>query len=527
MEANFPETTLRDYLKVLFRHKAVIITTFITVMATVVIGLQLKTPIYQAQVKMLISAEKQVEATYYREIGASRNSEIVLTQSEIVKSSPVMERTVRALGLYERPLDYEKRFSSALKKKLISFRAGKFSEKLARLTDEQKKAFLFRQAVEELKTSVKVEPIRDTNLFTISAREFSPIGAAVIANVVSRSYIIFDLEQQLAELQLKYGEKHLSVTQLKDNIDKMRESLSGEPLSNIEAIGPASVKIVEQAQIPLRPTGPSKLLTILLALIMSPFLGVMLAFGFEYLDQTFKSPKDIETFLNLPFLGSIPRKKPKKDALHNLSGQIYLLMKDKNLKSILLTSALPGEGATTIISNLGKHLSRKMGHKVLIIDANLRNPAIHKAFKIPESPGLAEVLEGKVSFDSVIASERPSSVIASERSERSNLNIIPAGQTTLNPVTLLGSSMMAEVINMAKQKCEIVLLDCPNLRNFKDAVVLSSSLDAVALVVNEARTRRQVVKSALAPLEQKKANLLGVILNNRTFAIPRMIYERV
>ena len=509
-------TTLRDYLRVLFRHKAVIITTFVTVMATVIIGLQLKTPLYQAQVKMLISAEKQVEAPYYRDLLKSQNAEVVLTQSEIVKSNPVIERAVRAIGLYERPLDYEKRFCSNLKKPLIDFQVSRFKKKLAQLTEEQKKAFRFRLAVEDLKRNIKVEPIRDTNLFTISVSDFSPLGAAIIANIVSRSYVIFDLEQQLAELQLKYGEKHLSVIQMKDNIEKMKESLNGKPLSNIEAIGPASVKIIEQAQIPLKPAGPSKHLTIILALAMSSFLGVMLAFMFEYIDQTFKSPQDIEAFLDIPLLGSIPRKKKfRKELLHNLSGQLYLLMKDKNLKSLLLTSALPKEGTTTIVANLAKHLSQKQGHKVLIIDANLRNPSMHKAFKISDNSGLADVLEGRTSFERAV------------QDIGSNLNVLTAGKAELNPITLLESHRMSELLKTVRERYEIVLIDGANLKDSKDALALCSYADGVALVVNEGKTRRQVVKSAIALLEQKKANLLGVILNNRAFVIPGFIYNKV
>ena len=128
----------------------------------------------------------------------------------------------------------------------------------------------------------------DTNLFTISVSDFNPVAAAIIANVVSRSYVIFDLEQQMSELQLQYGDKHPIVMQLRDNINKMIQNLSGEPLPAVDAIGPASVKIIEQAQVPLYPTGTSKRIVIFFALIMSLFFGVMLAFGFEYVDQKLK-----------------------------------------------------------------------------------------------------------------------------------------------------------------------------------------------------------------------------------------------
>lgn len=112
---NFSGSTLRDYLTVIFRHKAVIIITFVVIMISVVIGLELKTPVYHAQVKMLISGEKQFESPYYKELNSYQQIGISLTQAEIVNSNPVIERVVRALKLYERPSDYEKNYCSTLR----------------------------------------------------------------------------------------------------------------------------------------------------------------------------------------------------------------------------------------------------------------------------------------------------------------------------------------------------------------------------------------------------------------------------
>jgi capsular exopolysaccharide synthesis family protein len=510
-------------------------------MISVVVGMELKTPIYTAQVKMLISAEKLIESPYYKVLGGYQQTEISLTQSEIVNSNPVIERAVKALMLDQRPFDYEKNYCSPLKAYLIDLwhtmskpavdliSSGLKASNSNTTLPENEQSYPFRLAVESLKANISVDPIRDTNLFTITASDFNPRTAAMIANVVSRSYIIFDLEQQLAELQLQYGEKHPTVAQLKDNISKMIKNLTGETLSNIEAIGPASVKIVEQAQVPLQPTGTNKRITLLIAFFMSPFLGVMIAFGFEYLDHTFKSPQDVEAFLNLPLLGSIPKKGFKdktliKDskrmiaftpAYQNLSDQIYLLMKDKGLKSILMTAPSPSDGSTTIIANLANFLSSKAGHKVMVIDANLRAPTIHKVFNISGNTGLANVLEGKVSLE------------AASHELSANLTVLPAGNTTLNSTPLLDSARMANIISLVKEKYELIFIDYANLRNFKDACVLCPYLDGIALVVSEGKTRRHVLKELLMPLKHKKANLIGVVLNNRTFAIPKMIYERV
>ena len=521
--------TLRDYLRVLFRQKAVVLTAIFTVLITVFIGLTLKTPVYEAQVKMLISAEKLVQAPYSRDITGGRNDQEAQTQSEIAKSAPVLERAVRALGLNQKPKDYAKRYASPIKSKLIDFILRLKKNQGARYTPKQLELLAFRGAVEDLRKRIEVEPIRATNLFVIRVQDFDPIGAATIANVVSRSYVIFDQEQQLADLALKYGDKHPTVIQLKDNIYKMAKRLRGIPLSNIEAIGPATVKVIEQARVPLEPAGPRKLIVMVLGLGMSIFLGLMLAFVFEYMDPTFKSPREVEAELALPFLGSIPRRgfmdkllvqpAQKKSVYAHyyqiLADELYLLVKSRKVKTILVTSSSTKEGISAVVANLGAFLSQKAGHRVLLVDANLRHPGLHELLKIENTAGWAEVIEGKAALKDVI------------HDQGQNLHVITAGKTGLNPVILLDSGKVKELLEEVQQKYEVVLMDCPDFTGFKDALVLSGHTDATVVVVSEGLTRRQIIKITLRPLVERKANVLGVVLNNRTFPIPKFIYERV
>ena len=138
-EEQLNETTLRDYLRVLFRHKAIITITILTVCSTVFVGLKLKTKVYESKVKMLITAEKQVEATYLREMYGRRNVQQTLTQSEIVKSNPVLNRVVRALALDKRPMDSEKQFASPLKVKLIDFKMKSNMKKIQDIPPTKRK----------------------------------------------------------------------------------------------------------------------------------------------------------------------------------------------------------------------------------------------------------------------------------------------------------------------------------------------------------------------------------------------------
>ncbi|MBF0571958.1 MAG: AAA family ATPase [Candidatus Omnitrophica bacterium] len=511
------ELTLRDYMKVLFRQKWVIILCIIIVTLTVVVGLRFKTPSYAASVKLLISAQKQSESPYYHDVIDYQNNQLVLTQSEVVISRPVLDRALKAILPYKSINDfvgYERRFASPLKQEWIDYQIKKFNEKLDTLglTPSQRQSYLYEMALDDLIKNVKVDPVRDTNVFTITVTDFDPAGAAVIANIISRSYIIFDLEQQLAEMQQKYGEKNLAVSQLQDSIKAMTQNLTGQPLDNVEAIGPASVKIIEQAYPPIEPKGPKKIIILILGIVMSIFLSLMLAFIFDYMDQTFRSPEDIERFLGVPYLGSVP-KRNKLFAFQNVAEQIYLLMKDKAIKTLIFTSTHRGEGVSTVSHNVAKNIASTLGHRVLIIDANPRQNLQRN--KEVSAPGLFEILEEKADFGQCI------------QKIEEKLHILPAGQAKLNPVLSLGSHLMAEILKQAKEKYEIVLIDTDSLNNSKDALGLSNAVEAVVLIVAEGRTRRHSVKIALQGLNAMKVNLLGAILNKRTFPIPKFVYERV
>jgi len=529
-ELGFQETnTVRDYIHILFKHKWVSVTSFLVIMSTGYIGLAMKTPMYTSQVKMLISAEKQVESPYYRELNDRSGSHVAVTQSEIVKSKPVIERVVRALKLYNRPDNYASQFSSPIKKEWAKWQKQLDTSKPTQKKNKKKKVLPFYRAFNELAGNIEVEPISDTNLLLISVKDYSPENAAEIANVVSRSYVIFDLEQQLAELTLKYGQRHPKVEQLKDAISLMNERIRSSKTDIIEFMGPASVKIIEQATVPLSPSGPPKRLTLLLVLFLSIFVGLALSFVFERLDQTFRSSQEVERDLELPLLGSIPRrsffdngliknvgnKSRYAESYRTLSDQIYIMMKDQEMKTLLVTSAMPKEGTTTIISNIAMHLTENLGREVLIIDANINNPSIHEIMDVRGQSGLAQILEGEKSFEEQIVKVN------------SQLFMLPAGCTSKNPIKLLNTLAVEDVLRKSRIMFEVVLIDCASFGKTKEAAVLSKLVEGVIIMVNEGKTRRQTVRRALKFLLDRKPNVLGVIFNNRSFPIPKFIYDSI
>ena len=356
-------SSFRDYLKVVFKHKKIVLATIFLTLLTTYIGLQLRTPVYVSEVKMLSLAKKYVESPYYKDIAEYDASSITLTQSEIVTSNPVVERVVKRLRLNESLADEERAHASPLKLLVLDLQSRLRESKYSDLSPNKKQELDYQTVLKKLKKKIKVKQIKDTGIIKVSVTDYDPQNAARIANVVSRSYCLFDLEQQMAELKQKYGDKHLTIQQLRDNIRDMEDNLSRGLLPSIEAIGPASVKILEQATVPLEPTGVSEGMIMLTALFVSIFLGILLAFTFEGMDTKLGSTQDIKEQLGLNSLGYIPR--PASS-----SAKLLLLLRGVLVFSLWVVSIL------LILRILSDGLGLDTGNPLIKSLAGLTDPFI-------------------------------------------------------------------------------------------------------------------------------------------------------
>jgi succinoglycan biosynthesis transport protein ExoP len=288
----------------------------------------------------------------------------------------------------------------------------------------------------------------------------------------------------------------------------------------------SNIQVVDQAEIPTGPYKPNKKLNLLLAAVVGLFLGIGLAFFFEYLDNTVKSPEEVEQLIRLPSFGMVPeisyeRKKrvekgvslpvelithghPKSvlsEAYRNIRTSILLSFSEKPPKRIVITSPNPGEGKTTTVINTGIALSQT-GAKVLIIDADMRHPRVHKIFNEENGAGLSNFLSGNAPLDAVI-----------KRTEVPNLYYIPSGPIPPNPSELIGSKLFKEMIKVLGSRFDHIVLDSPPALGFADSVILSTTVDGVILVVLGGKTPRETLQRAKEVLHQVNAKILGVIIN--------------
>jgi Mrp family chromosome partitioning ATPase len=486
------------------------------------IGYQIATPAYEASVKMYVKGVKTSESEFYNEIQAQN---IIGNHAQLITSNIVLNRVVESLKLYEIPDDYDKKFATPMARLFMKKDNKKMNKSDNSIGHDGAKALLLSKIV--------VSPSANSDMFFIQVEDFDPGLAVNIVNSLSRSYVIFDLEQQIEELKLKFGEKNSTVLQLENYITEYSKNLDGRLMPDLEAYGPASVKIITQATGASPRQRVSESLLLSFAFFAGIFLAAVLSALIEYSNNTFSTPKEVVKYLNMPFIGSIPKQKKKNElvmsdkhlpnaslkcvsSFQRVGDKIILLSKKQNIRTILITAFQEFNNSTAFIANLGLYLSRDAGKKVLIIDANLKNSnhVLADVFDISDNTGLPEVFERKKTFEEAIVKINE------------NLDLLLSHNVSYRPISLLDSSFMSDLIREVRDKYDFVFLDCSvNLKYDTEPVILSSLTDAVILVVNEGVDRIKDVQLAIQNLMQNGDRVSFSLLNNRTETMPQILYK--
>lgn len=174
---------------------------------------------------------------------------------------------------------------------------------------------------------------------------------------------------------------------------------------------------------------------------------------------------------------------------------------DQKNRIFLITSPGSGEGKSTSAANLAVSMAQQK-KKVLLIDANLRNPVLHTIFNIPNSDGLTDVLKGKITFEEAVC-----------HTEIGRLDVLTSGINLVNPVELLGSQLMRDLLKVALQRYDIVLIDSYSVIDVTDTKLLANQSDGVILVIQSGKTLIEKADEARKEIEFAKSKVVGVILN--------------
>jgi capsular exopolysaccharide synthesis family protein len=276
-----------------------------------------------------------------------------------------------------------------------------------------------------------------------------------------------------------------------------------------------TARAIERASVPTFPSQSRKSTSTIFSVILAACLAIGAAFLQEQLDDRVNSPEDVERLSSLPtlahvpviggdpsrLLASLPAKSHVAEAYRSLRSGIGFASLDAPLGRLMVTSASKGEGKTVTAVNLATAMAMD-GKRVILVDADLRRPAVHHALGLPASPGLSEVLVGIQPLAAAI-----------QETPTANLRVICAGTIPPNPAEVLGQRSVETLLDALAQQADVVLFDSPPCLPVTDALLLAGRMDGVLLVVHSAVTRKGAVKQAVKLLARARARMLGAVLN--------------
>ncbi|MGC9157419.1 MAG: GumC family protein [Terracidiphilus sp.] len=346
-------------------------------------------------------------------------------------------------------------------------------------------------------------------------------------------------EQNEQALQSAYDAQKLVTSKMNDDILQlgvlMAQARSSRELydllyarlqeANIDAGNSATnVTVADPARLPGSPWMPQPTLFVGIGLFSGLLLGIGLAYLLESLDDTVADSFQAETVSNLPVLGLIPfhrmAARPREgvmaaesssflvapesataESFRSLRSGLALSGVGRKLKVLSIASALPGEGKSYLVYNLGLAFAAT-GQRVLIIDGDLRRPRQHTLFRVPREEGLTDVLAGLQSLDTTLA---PHPV-------EPNLTLLPAGRQSPLAFEILGTGEMGTLIDAVRQRFDLVLVDTPPVLPVADAILLGTHCDGTIGVLRAGRTSRKALRRFVQALTRNRVHVLGIVI---------------
>ena len=360
----------------------------------------------------------------------------------------------------------------------------------------------------QLASGMTVSNVPDTVVLTVAVTDEQPEGAAQIADAVARQFGTL-----VQELETKSGSNEISV------------------------------QVVQPAAVPTEAVSPRLVINLALGALVGLLLGLVGAFFRNAVDTSFRSRGRLAETTGAPTLGVIPffreihtqplivdqgsrtetaeAFRQLRTNLHFNPGSIrgahrHALDADRPTTVAVVTSSLSGEGTTTTVCNLAI-AAADAGRKVLVIDADLRDPAVTDLLGLERGPGLAEVLAGDAASKQAVQTWLKAGTI---------VNVLPSGEIPARPSELLSSQGMIDLLSEVRREYDLVLIDTPALLPFTDAAALAPLADGVLLVVRYGRTTKSQVETATDALKAVSGRLLGTVITMVPRPSPRIRLKR-
>ena len=493
-----------DRLAVLHRHRKIGLAVFVlTSLAIMVPGYtNLR---FQAQGRLLIEGERpaalsfQSSEQYDEDAQANGDS-----QAKIIKGRDLARRVVRMLHVETYP-----EFNGAADTARTPARsAGRPRAPDRRLdpvradggrTAGRGSGAGRREPDRQVYRSRRRQAVPGSRMVDVTFNSVDPRFAALAVNTLMEEYVTQNLAAAIAAPQT--------------TLDK---ALRGAGASRAN-----TVRIIDRAQLPGRPLSPADWRSWLVSLAIGLAAAIAVAFGVDATNGAIKTPEDIDERLRLPVMGLVPSIRGDKhplltsshvpndfgDSFRALRTSLLSRYPDPGTKLLVVTSAQPLEGKTIVAANMAMALAYG-GARVLLVDADLRRPGLHRPLHLPNELGLAQVLNGQARVRDVI-----------QRTVDPNLLAITAGRTPPNPSELLSSERMKTLLaNLVHGAFDWIVIDTPPVLAVTDAVALAPSVAGIVYVIGAAMTRRRLAERALAAILSAHPRSVFAVLNKVDFS---------
>jgi tyrosine-protein kinase Etk/Wzc len=398
----------------------------------------------------------------------------------------------------------------------------------AEYSPEHYKVRMLRQQIDTLKKAMESDIVKKASEQTTLTK--NPIRQTLLQDLAHAAIDLSILEtKRTAQEQLleQFNDEFTRLPSLeKEYADLVRETDSRlQTITMLRAKFEAAkierdsqesdLKILEFSELPTNAISDVKASSVFFGLLIGLLVGVGLAFLLEYLDQTIKEPSDVEKLLELPLLGFVPFIETEKAIIEDskqlaksiiepfraVRANLKHIITQNNLDSLIICSAVKGEGKTTLAANLAITFALD-GKRVILVDCDLRRPQIHKLFSTDKENGVADYLQGLSDIDPLIRETR-----------FENLKIITSGAPPANPSELVGTVRFDQMVAELKQRADLVLCDSPALLPVSDVITIAPKFGAVIMVIRTLWTPSKAAKQARNQLRRINCRILGGILN--------------
>lgn len=392
-------------------------------------------------------------------------------------------------------------------------------------------------SIPELRESLRVELVPETQVVAVSVTRPSPEEAAEWSNAISHSFLEYRREQAIENgesARAQVGRRLQAIDEeiaaiegvpesgpRQSMLRTMRASLELQliELPDIELLSNVGGIVISPAQPPGEPIGSRFAVTLVGAGLLGGLIGLGIAVVLETLNDQLQTPEEIEGGLSVPALGYVPFVKawegnkirqladdspasgPVLEAYRTLGINLMAASKGTSPGCILITSAVANAGKSTTSANLAATLARN-GNKVILVAGDLRKASIHKFFQLPNMNGIVDVVhDGQPLYEALQQNSIP------------NFRLLAAGGSTANPTATLGSKRFTEILADLKAISDVVIIDSTPILGLGDASVLASKVDAVILVVNKDAARGRELAHAAQQVAKAGGRLIGCVIN--------------